>query len=243
MGLSIGVLSACSGDKDPSAVIDCEDIDTTDRGDLIATYADQMKPAAQLYTGDEHQHTQAAVEQLEEVADVDWRIISAGFGVVTPTTHLPSYECTFQDDDSVRARLRRRGIDPTEYTIDGRIARLATELDIPSDLRDWFSTDLDVLFVLLGSDYLSAVTDTLTTIPETTRTYAFAPEGSRERLGRCEWVPSTATELQAHSTVWTRLKGLQLRTFAETINDSEDLLSLRGPEEIRTRSLRGQTTK
>lgn len=85
MSVDVFVLSACSGDKEfTSPVVGCEDIDESSRTDLLDAYPDASLPAKSLYTGNEHTHVKAAVEQLSEIAETDWGIISAGFGSRRP---------------------------------------------------------------------------------------------------------------------------------------------------------------
>lgn len=110
MSVSILVLSACSGGKaidDPD--IDCRDFYNPTRSAPQDVHRDVSMPARSLYTRNEHEHVEAAVEEFEEIADVEWRIISAGFGLVRPDTVLPSYDCTFSDDNSVRHRVEGFG--------------------------------------------------------------------------------------------------------------------------------------
>jgi len=238
MSASVFVLSACSGDKFiQKPEIDCEDIDETSRPTLLERYPDASTSAESLYTGDEHEHVKTAVAQLEEVADVEWRIISAGFGLVRPDTELPAYECTFRDDDSVRRRTERLGYDPNGLTKAERIEAVAGELGIPTGIEQTLTTGYDVMFVALGQDYLIATGSALSSIPDQTRAFAFAPKGSRDQIGSCQWVPSTETERDALNTLWTKVKGCQLRNVANSITSTEDLLELRSPESVRERSL------
>ena len=54
-----------------------------------------------MYTGREHQLIQSAVQELEQIAEVDWQIISAGFGVLSRDSPIPSYDCTFSEIEEV----------------------------------------------------------------------------------------------------------------------------------------------
>jgi len=109
--MDVLVISPCSGTKRFDAVISHEEIDSRERTELLREYPDSVASAAEIYTGREHGHIQSAVDRLSEVANVDWRIISAGFGVLSSSTEIPSYECTFNEIEQVRERAERFGLD------------------------------------------------------------------------------------------------------------------------------------
>lgn len=226
MSASILVLSACSGTKAVDPVITCEEIDESSRTDLLDRYPEAAMPAESLYTGDEHRHIKTAVERFEEIADVDWRILSAGFGLVHSDTEIPSYECTFKDDDSVRSRVERLGYDPAAMTRAKRIRAVADELAIGTDIEARMADEFDVAFVLLGRDYLLATRTALSSVPEETIAFAFAAEGNRSLIGDCEWVPSTETERAVLGTTWTQVKGCQLRNVANNTIGIDHLTDL-----------------
>lgn len=117
MSADILVLSACTGDKAINPpVVGYADIDESSQTCLLEAHPNASPPAKSLYTGNEHNDVEAVVNQLMKIAEVDWRIISAGFGLVSPNTRLPSYECTFNDDKSVRERVKRIGRNPESLT-------------------------------------------------------------------------------------------------------------------------------
>lgn len=237
MSLSISVLSACSGTKAVDPVGDCRAIDESGRAALIDEHPGAAMDAKSLYTGDEHEYVKTAIEQLATVADVDWRIISAGFGLVTLDTVLPAYECTFKDDVSVRHRVERTGEDSSGLTRAERIEIVAKDLGIPSGIEEWLTATPEVLFVALGRDYLLATGTTLSSIPAETTAFAFAPGGSRDLVGDCRRVPSTETERAAIGTTRMRLKGRQLRNIAQQVTTAEDLTEVT-VEELRKMSIR-----
>lgn len=109
-------------------VVTCADIDGSSKEELVNGHPDRSLPARSLYTGDEHGHVTEAVDHFEAIADVDWRIISAGFGLVRPDTGLPAYECTFQNTDSVHRRIERMGYDPDSLTQQEQVQQVAREL-------------------------------------------------------------------------------------------------------------------
>lgn len=238
MPADVFVLSACSGDKAISPpVVGCGEIDKSSRTDLLETHTGESLPAESLYTGNEHTHVEAAVEQLAEIATVDWRIISAGFGLVRPDTELPSYECTFRDDDSVRERAERMGYDPGTLTRAEQTQVVAQELGIPRQVEEALADGYDIAFIVLGEDYLHAAGSALSSIPDETTAFAFAAKGNRDLIGDCQWVPSTENEREAHGTTWMQVKGRQLRSVADNITTAKDLTDLNDPETVRELSL------
>lgn len=207
-------------------VIDCHGIDDSSRSDLISQYPHETKQAEALYTGNEHEYVKEAVQELREIAEVEWRIISAGFGLIQPETALPSYECTFRDTESVQRRIDRMGYNSSSMTAAEQIQTVSEELGIQQEMNQILGDGFDVAFIVLGRDYLLATGDALTEIPEGTTAFAFAAEGNRDLIGDCQWVRSSETERDALSTVWTELKGLQLRNVASSVTSAEELEQL-----------------
>lgn len=223
---SVAVLSACSGSKAGEPVVDCAAIDGASRAALLERYRHVASEARTLYTGAEHAYVAAAVERLQVLAEVDWRIVSAGFGLVGPGTPLPPYECTFRDADSVRERVAGFGHDPEALTQAEQLRVLAEELGVIDDVRAWLDRGFDLVFVLLGKAYLQAVEPALEGVPEGTAAFAFAPKGNRELIGDCAWVPATDTERAAVGTTWTRLKGEQFWNLACAVSSPGELAGL-----------------
>lgn len=167
MSADILVLSACTGDKAINPpVVGCADIDESSQTSLLEAHPNVSLPAKSLYTGNEHNHVEAAVDQLMKIAEVDWRIISAGFGLVSPKTHLPSYECTFNDDESVRERVKWLGQNPELLTKAEQRQVVAEELGVPADIEHALADGYDLAFVVLGEDYLHATGSALSSLPE-----------------------------------------------------------------------------
>lgn len=221
--MDILVISACPGTKRHNAVLDCEDIDTSTREELVEQYPNVTEPAARLYGGNEHDHVGSAVKSLREFATVDWLIISAGFGVVSAETPLPSYECTFSDAESNEARARNMGYDSEELTKKETLRAVANEKSIPNDLKRWLSKEYDIVFVVLGESYLIAAEEALSSFPNETKAFAFAAKGNSHLIGSCEWIPSTEEERSHFGTVWIELRGRQFKELAGNLEPSIDL--------------------
>lgn len=156
MGLDVLVISPCSGTKRFDAVIGPNEIDSRERTELLREYPDAVASTAEMYAGREHEHIESAVQQLSEFANVDWRIISAGFGVLLAGTEIPSYECTFSEIEQVRQRAERMSLDVDTMTNNELVAALGREKNIPQDLRQILTKGYDLVFVTLGTKYLIA---------------------------------------------------------------------------------------
>ncbi|WP_206536721.1 hypothetical protein [Halovivax asiaticus] len=179
-----------------------------------------------MYTGREHQHVKTAVTHLREVADVDWYIISAGFGLLRDDTEIPSYECGFSDIESVRKRAKRAGYNIDGLTNDEAIEAVGREKSIPQTFNNILTREYDLLFAVLSEPYLLSVADALTEIPKQTTAFAFASKGSKQSVGDCIWIPATETEREALETTWMALRGKLFREVASSaeIRDLEQLL-------------------
>ncbi|WP_254279970.1 DUF6884 domain-containing protein [Haloarcula marina] len=232
--MEILVLSPCSGDKRYDGGLDCTTVDDTPRADLCKQYPDRVAPAADLYTGDEHSHVSAAVDALSDLATVDWRIVSAGFGVVQPDTPLPAYDCTFSEMDAVRTRASRAGYTVGDLTNAETIQAVGREKGIPQALEETLANEYDLVVVVLGKSYLLALDDALETIPETTTAVAFAAAGNNHLLGACHWHPATETERAALETTWTRLRGLLLREIAASATEADLKRAIEEPDHLQT---------
>lgn len=238
MELDVFVVSPCSGSKRYDAVADCERVDEEARETLVEEFPRSVASAAEMYTGGEHGHIQSAVERLSEVANVDWSIISAGLGVLSCGTEIPSYECTFNEIEQVRERAENFGLDVEEMTNNELIAAVSREKNIPQNLRQIFAEGYDLVFVALGTKYLIAAQEALTSLPEETAGFAFASKGSKEFIGDCYWIPATESERSQLGTTWLELRGRELLTLAQSIENQQDLERVQeNPERARELSI------
>jgi len=234
MELDVLVVSPCSGSKRYEAVADCRRVDEKSREVLVEELPESVAPAAEMYTGREHGHIQSAVERLSEVANVDWCIISAGFGVLSSSTEIPSYECTFNEIKQVRERAEGFGLDVGEMTNNELIDAVSREKNIPQDLRQILAKGYDLVFIALGTKYLIAAQDALTSIPVETTAFAFASKGSKEFIGDCYWIPATESERSQLGTTWLELRGRELLRLAKNIESQRNLEQIReNPEGTR----------
>ena len=234
--MDILILSPCSKSKHYDPVLDCEGVDLHSREELVQKHPEQSTTAAEMYTGREHQQVKNAVSSLSEIANIDWYIISAGFGLLHEETRIPSYECTFNNIESVRTRAERAGHDIDQLTNDETIQAVGRKKGIPQEFSQVLSEGRDLLFVVLSEPYLVSVTETLSKIPDSTTAVAFASNGSKQYIGDCQWVPATETERQALGTTMIQLRGKLLRRFAASTTD-EELRSIRDKPSLLTNRL------
>ncbi|GGN98111.1 hypothetical protein [Haloarcula pellucida] len=232
MGLDVLIISPCSGTKRFDAVIGPDEIDSRERTELLSEYPDAVASAAEMYTGREHEHIESAVQQLSEFANVDWRIVSAGFGVLSAGTEIPSYECTFSELEQVRQRAERMNLDVDTMTNNELVAAVSRAKNIPQDLRQILAEGYDSVFVALGTKYLIAVQEALASVPEETTAFAFASKGSKKFIGDCYWIPATEEERSRLGTTWIELRGRELLNLAQNIENQQQLGQMRENPEV-----------
>lgn len=221
--MDVLVLSACSKDKQHDPVLDCEAVDIHSREELVQEYAEHVTAAADMYTGDEHQHVEAAVGHLREQASVDWYIVSAGFGLLRADTEIPPYDCGFSREnvESVRARAERAGYEVESPTNDETIRAVGREKGIPREFGRLLNRGYDLLFVVLSRPYLLSVAGALDEIPDQTEAFAFASKRSKQLVGDCRWVAATESERESLETTWIELRGEMFSTFATNVDEQQ----------------------
>lgn len=169
--MRILIIESCTGRKSvySKVKLECKDIlNKNDRKKLFENpeIAKQTIPARDLYAGSAHIWTMKAVDVLRTIPEleVDLFIISAGFGLVNENDLLSPYECTFKNMSKEQIKTR------------------AKFLEIPDDLKKLFTRRYDVIFILLGEDYLYAAGNALFQIPTSTTGICFASEKNIPKL-------------------------------------------------------------
>lgn len=160
--MNVLVVSNCSGDKlyDESP-IGCQEIDSSSREALLNQYPEFSAPAAEMYTGVEHPYVKSAVANLRKLAEVSWKIVSAGYGLLDETEEIVAYDCTLSDIEAVQERVEWMGYDPSELTHDEARRVVAREKGIASELRIALSSGYDLVFMVLSQPYLIATSEAL----------------------------------------------------------------------------------
>ena len=207
--------------------VTCREIDETSREELLAAHPETVAPAVDLYTGREHERVKGAVAALRGCADVDWKILSAGFGLVDDSTDLVGYDCAFSDIDVLRARAERLGLSPAELTRAETRQAVSRELGIPEQLRQALTAGYDLALLSLPTDHLSAVAPALDPIPAGTTAIAIAAESAADSVGDCYWLPATETERTLLGSNWVDLRGHLLSRIARSLDGEADLEAVR----------------
>jgi hypothetical protein len=119
-----------------------------------AELKDFKVPAAEMYTGQQHQHLMAGLEEVRKVygsAVVDLHIISAGYGLLAEDDIIVPYNVTFQNLKTKQLLARSNRLQLHEHV-------------------ETLISGYDLVFFLLGKEYVQAlqlpfkVPDTVTQI-------------------------------------------------------------------------------
>lgn len=221
--MDVLVISGGSQTRDVETEVDCESVDETSLEALVEDHPEDAITAEELYSGREHQHVHNGVGALETVADVDWRILSAGFGLVAPGTEVLPTDCTFNDIDALRSRAATFGYSPGELTHAGVRRAVGEALHVQQDLGDQLETGYDLVFVILSSNALEVVEPGLGDIPDETTAIAIAAEGAADWIGACHWLPATDTERALLKSDWVTLRGALFEGLVSGLEDEADL--------------------
>jgi hypothetical protein len=141
----VTVLSSCTGVKagGEGEVLEREHfargrgyVEERHRCDL----APRLRPAEQVYRGQQHQRLMRGVRAAREVGtiNVDLNILSAGYGLIRGDEVIAPYECSFQ------------GMAPSQRRA------WAGELGVPHAVRQTLASPSLLTIVLLGDDYLDS---------------------------------------------------------------------------------------
>ncbi len=142
--MRILVLTSCTGEK---AVNVADPLTLRDFQQGAAHIAarehelqDSLRPAHDLYTGLQHQRLMRGITAAEQSPslDIDLRILSAGYGIVSADQLLAPYETTFATMKSVELRA------------------WAKQLGVPGAFRNLVREPCDLALILLGDGYLAA---------------------------------------------------------------------------------------
>jgi hypothetical protein len=200
--MKILVIDQCSSTKthpEQAHVCTTEELDTHEL-DVLRERAGATRKARELYDGRQQQFITDAVDQLRIKTDdtVDRYFISAGFGLVEETTHLPPYEATFTDCSPETTRERARA------------------LGIESDLLAVLEQSYDLVFFALGVDYYRTfdVESVLRATPPETWSVLFNKPSKVEPLDDAISLPARTEDAERHGTIVVALKGVYLQNFA-----------------------------
>lgn len=140
--MKILVITSCTGEK---SLHDDHQLTLEDfrRGPEHVQALEKTLPLAradELYTGLQHQRLMRGVAAVRQsgAADLDLRILSAGYGLVSAEKRLAPYEATFSG-------MRR-----------DELLGWARQLSVAQDMRAALAQPHDLALLLLGEDYLAA---------------------------------------------------------------------------------------
>ena len=142
--MQVLVVTSCTGWKAVTSrsELTLEDFDDPDKlAAREAQLSGLLRPASVMYTGRQHVAAMRGVDAIRAALgsqSVDVAIVSAGYGVVGETRPIAPYNVTFSGMPA--AAIRERGV----------------RLGVPAAVRELLPGH-DVVFLLLGSDYLTAV--------------------------------------------------------------------------------------
>jgi len=157
-----------------------------------------------MYQGHQHTSILKAISILNELADIEFYIISAGLGTVHHNEIIPAYECSFS------------GMRKSE------IIRRSNELGIMKDFQRLVKNRYDFIFLGLGEKYLTSIYDWVSVIHSLT--IAFLPSNNPNILS----LKANGTVVKqfkeygylVHGTIG--FKGDFLRIFAAEIRKHKD---------------------
>ena len=147
------IVTSCTGEKiikdDRALTLDDFRRGATHVERREAELSELLTPAQHLYSGQQHVRLMRGIRAYQSAngnkADLDLRILSAGYGLVPGDRKLAPYEGTFQGMKKAEVR------------------NWADELDVPGEIRRVLAQPYDLGIVLLGDSYLeaSALDDTV----------------------------------------------------------------------------------
>ncbi len=140
------ILTSCTGDKQHTPERQLVENDFR----LLGTPAfkareielnEYITRAEEMYTGQQHLRLMRGVNLLRDVDnyDVDLRIVSAGYGLISGDDNIAPYECTFQTMKS------------------SQIIEWSTHLQIPMDVREVLRQPAALILIALGEQYLRSL--------------------------------------------------------------------------------------
>jgi len=197
------ILTSCTGQKAVASSAGLRTADFDDPARLAAREAELgalLRPAGAMYTGQQHLRAMRGVEAMRTVLGagaVNVAIISAGYGVVDETRSIAPYNVTFSgmSTNAIRTRGARLGVPA------------ATRALLPGH---------DVVFLLLGSDYLTALDPPLTASGGQRLVYLAKPGESRVTPDSVV-VPAGKAEAGRYGAGLVALKGRMLELIGAAV--------------------------
>lgn len=208
--MDVLVISACSGskaqDEEKLAYEDFKSDDFKEREEKLSKYS---LPAKKMYTGQEHKYVNEAVRKMQGNISLDWKIISAGYGMLDPDQEIVPYEVTFNDNE-INTR------------------KWAEEIGIPEDFLSVIE-DYDLVIVALGTEYLKGLNLKDYKIPESPQLLFLGGKSAKKELPKQNniyRIPVGSEQQKKYSRMMIRLKGWLLDQFSSNIESEKDFEKL-----------------
>lgn len=208
--MDVLVISACSGSKAlDEEKLNFEDFKSDDFDEREEQLSDYRLPAKKMYTGQEHEYIKEAVRELEDYVSVDWKIISAGYGMLDSDDEIVPYEVTFNDSE----------VNTRDWS---------EEIGIP---RDFLSAveDYDLVIVALGTEYLKGLDLRNREISEDPEIVFLNGKSATRELSEqenIERIPVGSKQQKEFGKMMIRLKGWLLNQYVSNIEGKEDIEEL-----------------
>lgn len=205
------VVSSCTGEKasKPANQLTLKDFkDPQTFAQREAELRPYTTPAVEIYTGQQHLRAREGIQLLRQVQPVDFWILSAGYGFIPEDRTVVPYEVTFN-------------------TLKGHeVLDWARHLKIHGDFAQLVQ-NYDLIFVLLGENYLKALE-----LPVSTRadqTFVFLTSTSTAKFiktgdAKTFILPLSNPDAKHFKYGLVGLKGFLLKKFAEQVLKNPDLL-------------------
>jgi len=228
------VVTSCTGEKhfSPTQQLILEDFKKPERlQQKEAELAEFACKASQMYTGQQHLRTMEGVEQLRKGLEqkvVDVMILSAGYGLIHEDKIIFPYEVTFNT---------MKGYEVDEW---------ANFIGVHEAFEQAIS-NYDLVFMLLGDNYLRSLRLPVLTRPEQTLICLASKKSSSyiKGLSAKTFILSLSNEeAKRYSYGLVGLKGFLFKLFAQSVVNKPELLQkvYENPEAF-TQAIEGQATQ
>jgi hypothetical protein len=205
------VITSCTGEKathHPAALTLDDFADPARLARREGELAASLRPAGEMYIGQQHLRAMSGVRLMRRRLGADAvqvAILSAGYGLIPEDRPIAPYDVTFETMGRSEARAWAR------------------HLGVPEAARRLVRA-YDLVFILLGSDYLDALAPPLDPVPGQ-RMVFFAPLKEGARAGRATLVPAGREECARFGAGLVALTGRMLELLGGAVfREGEPLL-------------------
>lgn len=228
------IITSCTGEKrfKPTNQLTLEDFkDEARLQSRSSELAEFACPASQIYTGLQHLRVIEAVELLRQSFGkeaIDLVILSAGYGLIPENQIIVPYEVTFNT---------MKGHEVDEW---------AKFLEVHQAFEKTIA-DYDLVFLLLGENYLRSLRLPVVTKPEQTLIFLTSKTSAaliKGLVANIFVLPLSNAEAKRYSYGLVGLKGFLLKRFAESVVSNPELLQklYENPENF-TQAIESQSTQ